>query len=700
MSRLHLAAVVPLLLLLSLSRTAWAQDNETAFRAEFAKGYDIGDERSMDKATKKAAIWALAFYEELYLGKQEGKEEAALRLLALQASWQRCFESTEPLEKLDRWLSGADSRQLEQLRKSRSDSNKLWGVYSQIVKTGKKADFEQLVQQFSDLARTAETFGHSIQLADLWSSASVVASKMPDKTVADRAAVVTAIEQFLAARKAWGFTFDEHYMRNHDFAKSEKAKVEAAQQAEQKRKAEGYDVNAKGVESLVMPGVAEQKHALKFEALATWEELDYGPKTGPVPVFWWMTSMEKEGSARKLDWFRRADVHVIRTGAAKFVVSMSPSDPKGGVEVDANSKGKVASFFLDVGKTQQYAMVFWAGSDREMINETEGNFAPSDTLMNVYYRSAASWKAQVGAETVVLYDDGANGLPGDAQPLELGYRAYTLGVPDTGTPAPLLDSMRIGKGPRVPYSEFVKLAGGWFHMKKGAGDDIALRPLNPEYVKPAKLKLVWNGPKPTAPVQLVIQGVGEYQTAFFDVAGGKEIELPAAEYKVIWGRLQQGKGTRSQLASIYQGNSKTFVVEPGKLFELKMGAPFALQFERRGDENASIDATKILLTEASGCVFTEYHGINIACEVLAAKEADGKGAKPVGRFVRFSDWDLVNAATKSLRELGLLIACFPMPEGYRTGEPSLSIKLPAQGMKLGLTIKKHPWFGVVNPAWQ
>ena len=68
-------------------------------------------------------------------------------------------------------------------------------------------------------------------------------------------------------------------------------------------------------------------------------------------------------------------------------------------------------------------------------------------------------------------------------------------------------------------------------------------------VKGGKIKLVWNGPKPTAPVQLVVQGEGDYQTALFDVAGGKEVEVPAANYRVIWGRMMIGKGPRSQVAS-------------------------------------------------------------------------------------------------------------------------------------------------------
>ena len=99
-------------------------------------------------------------------------------------------------------------------------------------------------------------------------------------------------------------------------------------------------------------------------------------------------------------------------------------------------------------------------------------------------------------------------------------------------------------------------------------------------------------------------------------------------------------------------------------------------------------------------MLTELHGINLACEAMFAKEADGKGAKPGGKFVRFTDPELVNKAAMQYRNLGLLTACFPMPDGYREGEMLLELKLPAEGMKVSLQIKKHPLFGDVKSAWQ
>jgi hypothetical protein len=301
----------------------------------------------------------------------------------------------------------------------------------------------------------------------------------------------------------------------------------------------------------------------------------------------------------------------------------------------------------------------------------------------------------------VLYDDNASGLPCDADPFEPPLRVHTLGdVSGEGTMVPLFDSMKVGKGPRVPYSEFLHLPTGWFHMRKSGNEEVGLRPLNPDFMKTGKVKLAWSGPKPTAPVQLVVQGEGDYKTAFFDLTGGKEVEVPAGNYNVIFGRIMNGKGARAQMATLYQGASKPFTVEAGKLFELKMGAPFSLQFVRRGDQNATIDATTIMVSESSGCVITELQGMSLAPEVLAAKSEDGKGAKIVGKFLRFTDPELLNKAAIQYNKLGNLAACFPMPDGYRDKELVLSVKMPAEGMKISLSVKKHALFGPMSSPWQ
>jgi hypothetical protein len=676
------------------------------FQVEFFKGFEIGEPKIMDKAMKRNPDNALRVLEDLFWSTQKGEPEAIAqakaKVEALMASWKRSFNNSETMEKLHRWCDGTTPTVYEQLFKIRNASGSLWQNYDkEVSKATIRTEYQKVMLQFEELARGAESLGHYLEASKLWGLASVVASKAPEKSLDDRKEVLHILEQFLNARKSWDYTFDEHYLRNGEFLKFEKVKVEEDAKLGDKRKADGYDPNAKGVDNLVMPNVAEEKHPMKYEPLATWEnELDYGPKGGPIPAFWWLASMSKEKPIRKLDWFRRRELHMVQLGSSKFGIALE-ADAKKAMEIDAGGKGKPTTFYLDVDKKVPYTMFFWTGGDRELVGEVECNLAPTIDVGNVYYRSAASWHVAIGAETLVLYDDNANGNPCDADPNEPPYLVHTLGDADgEGTSAPLFDSMRIGKGPRVPYSEFLHLSTGWFHMRKSGAENIGLRPLNLEYMKLGKVKLVWNGPKPTAPVQLVVQGQGDFKTAFFDLAGGKELDVPAGTYNVIFGRIMNGKGARAQMATLYQGKAKPFTVEAGKVFELKMGAPFALEFVRRGDQNASVDATTIMVGEASGCVITELQGMSLAPEVLAAKTEDGKGAKVVGKFVRFTDPELLNKAASKLNKLGNLAACFPMPDGYRDKELVLTVKMPADGWKMSLSQKKHALFGPMSSPWQ
>ena len=676
------------------------------FRTNFEQAVTAADQKLMDTWLKKEGcqLHATLYFEELCIEKMSGTPKNDAKIEAMKASWQRSFAKSQTLDKLQRWCDGMTSETYAQLQKSRNNSYKLW-EFANGVTTPTHDEVVKFMQQFAELARVAEGLGHNGEAADIWNLACFIGNKMPGKSLADRKEVLFATEQFLAHRKTWEFTQDAIYVKSSEFARAEKAKIEEEEKVGDKRKAEGYDPNAKGVDSLVMVGAVDDKHALTYEALTTWEtDLDYGPKNGPVPALWWNLGVQKEGTSAKFNWFRQKDLFLVRTGATKYAVTIDVTDVKKGVEVDVGNKGKPSTFFLDADKKVPYSMFFWSGSEREKVGEAEPNLMPTTDSASIYFRSAASWKTTVGAETVTFYDDNANGQPCDSDVFEPPFKVPTLGDhAGEGTVVPLLDSMRFGKGPRVPYSEFVKFGGGWFHMHRTKPGEIGLRPLNPDYFKTGRVKLVWATPKgspPAAPVQLVLQGVGDYRTAFVDVAGGKEVELPAGNWNVIFGRIVLGKGARTQMATIYQGQSQQFTVEPGKVFDLKMGAPFAIQWTRRGDENATIDALQIMLKEASGCVLTELHGMGLAPEVFSAKAEDGKGAKPAGKFLHFTDTELLNAAARKHGNLSLNCALYPMPEGYRDGELMLKVKLAAAGMKLQLAMKKHALFGPLTSPWQ
>lgn len=700
-----------LLLLLSCLCAAWlpAQDAAmTRFITEFEQSLGVNDEKAIDKAIKAAPDKALQYFQDLRVELWRGKTAVAAKVAALKASWPRVYEKSGTLERIERWIESQDQDSYNAFLKQRDNVYKAWQLAEAAFKDKAKKPYLEAIEAMTGVARNLEQTGHKLAAAEAWGLVVTATSRMPDKTIEEREVGLAAQELFLSLREAWEWTHDPTFTTIKQYVKTEKEAIERDRKAGDKRRAEGYDSDAKGIDGLLMPGAKDDLHPMVFDALESWEnDLDYGPKGGPLPVYWWM-AQAKAPSADKdspehvqLSWFRRQTVFLVRLAANKYAISLKPGDPKLSWEIEVGNKGKPTQFWLDTDKKVPYAMFFWTGGDKERVGDVDVNMTPQQTLANVYYRSAASWTVSVGPDALTFYDDNANGLPCDADPFAGELKVGTLGDHDgDGNIVPLLDSMRVGKGPRVPYSEFVKLTNGWYHLRRSKDAEVALRPFNPEYLKTGKVKLVWNGPKPTAPVQLVIRGRGDLQTAMFDVASGKEVEVPAGEYTVIYGRLLTDRGAKTKTATLYGGDSQSFVVEAGKVHELKMGAPFQLVFERRGDQDVSIDALKIRVREAHGCVLTEQHGMGTITEVLAAKHEDGKGAKAVGKFVPFADPELLNKAAGKYAKVGLLAACFPMPEGYKDGELVLKVKLPAAGMKVALRMPKHPLFGVVNSAFQ
>jgi len=699
------AVFVSFLLVLTSALSAQEMSRDE-FRKMWSQGINLEDDKLLDRAMKRGARHAITLYEEFWtVASSRVDDNAELNCEKLMAAWERLYKSKNTLEKVQRWVDGASPSSHKQLNRIRSDSARIWGDYTENVATGLiKKDYQSCFDDFVTLAKSAEGIGHCIEAADLWGLASVIGSKMPGKAIEDRESVVYAIEQQLLNRDNWGYTYDVHYKISKDFVKSELVKIEEAKKSADKRKDEGYDANAKGVEALIMPKAVAKKFPLKFAAMSDWKKAsDYGPRGGPVPSFWWLDSLGEDGSTRKMGWFRQRELYLIRRGASKFAVNWLPEDSKKAFPINVSPKGKPSTFYLADGKKLPYAMFFWMGTDQEPTGVAQCNYAATDKLANVYYRSASSWKVSIDKEPLVFYDDDVSGKPGDGEPFKGELKSHILGdATGSGLLVPLFDSMKVGKGKRVPYSQFVKLASGWHYMEINSGADVAVRPLNPEYVKTGKVKLAWKGPKPTVPDQLVIQGRGDYQTAIFDIAGGKPVEVPAGEYSVIWGRMTHGKGARLQTAQIYPTDeSKSFVVKDGETFELAMGGPFTLNFERQGDRNASVDALSICVTEKSGCKITAMHGIALPCDVLASVTSKVKGAKEVGAFVPFTNDQLIGKATQQYNNLGFMVATFPMPKGYREGEMVINMKFPVDGTKVTLVApKKHKFFGPLQNVWK
>ncbi len=674
------------------------------FRSEFSQGLRLDDKKLMDKVMKKqgAPAHAMLYLEELCIEQRGGQVDNSEKRNALLESWGRCFEGNGALLKMQRWVDSMGQDQLDALQRGRTESAKLWRLYENMAEPNRE-ELMQIASQFGQLGRNAKAMGHQSEAAECYSLGATVAGKVKrnERTLDTRREVLRLCEEFMYARDAWDFKFDTVYLQIQAFVKDEKVRIEEDEKEADKRRDEGYDDDIKGIEALVMPNVPAKQVPFKYAALKAWDkEIGYGPKSGMYPMLWWNVVCEGVGTSSKMVWFQAADIHFGRTGGNKFVIALNPDELEKGDELEVSSRPKPSTFYIDAAKEVPYTMFFWMGSDRERVGIAECNVAPRVDYANAYYKSGASWTGSIGKDALTFYDDNCNGRPGESDPFADALKINTLGEWDNdGTVVPNLDSMRIGKGPRVPATQFVKLTDGW-HLVEAKAAHLEHRPLNPEYFKTGKVKLAWKGGKKSAPSQVVIQGQGAFKTAIFDIADGKELEVPAGKYTVIFGRIVKGKGSRVQNATMYPGEThEGFVVEADKTTTVEMGAPFQITYTRRGDQNASIDALKIFVQEKSGCIFTELHGMGLEPEVVWAKEAGGKG-KVIAEFKQLANGDLVNEASKAHSKLSILTALFPKPEGYKEGPLRLDVKLPEEGLVLGLQQKKHSVFGKLEPVWK
>lgn len=675
-------------------------EDERKFITEFTTAFGIKDDKETDRLVKRFPEEALHYFQNLRLDIWRGKEELREKTDFLKASWARVHDSAATLDEVERWIDSQTPSSFEDYQRAQSNNYKAQRFFAETTAKDNTArrPFEESRDALMQVARQFEMTGHKVDAAGAWAYVAACLSKIPERTLQDRRDEVFALEQFVDYREAWHWKTDDTFLRNANYLKAQKVALAEAETKEGERQAAGYGEGARGIDAYVMPGVPEAVVPLEFEALADWEGAqDYSIQGGPLPQLWWFETFGKDVENVKLRWFRSQDLFLTRQSATRFSASTNPDDAGRSQPVETN--GKPSRFFLDAERKVPYALFVWIGSDQERIGEAQVNIAPSVENTRISYSSAASWHCEVGGQKLIVYDDNTSGQPMDPDPWAGKFPLHTLG--GAQSEAPLLDSMQVGKGgKRMPFSEFVKIGDGWHHVRRADGLALGTRPLNPQFLETGHIELEWKGPKTSAPQWLVVQGSGDFSTAFFDVAGGKPVEVPAGSYRVILGRIVQGKGGRTQMATIY-GGGEPFAVEPGKTFALTMGAPFTIEFERGGSgDEVQIDGTKVHLREASGCRISDMQFCSVVPDVMAARDESGKGAKRIGRFVKFADAELLNKAAEKYPNLGLRAACFPLPQSSRDGGMVLAEKLPDPDMKVGLTVKKHALFGKLDSDWK
>lgn len=678
-----------------------AQDPKyTEFVRKLTQVLEYNDTKGLDRLVRKDPDLVVRHFA-VECWEWKGKQDEARRqvLDALKAAWQRTFRSAT-LDRYERYILAQTEKTRMDLYKVDSAFSKLLRALEEAERTRRREDFEMCRDSAMRLAQAAEQLGHPLFAARYWALVAVILNKMPDATLQDRQDAVYALERFVEHRKTWEYTEDIHYKQNVNWLKSEKARLEELRKLARKRKEAGYEEGVKGADALVIPGAPEEIGKLEFFVQSKPPQ-DMFVRGGNVPSLWLATRIEGTGPAQ-MSWFRAADVYLVRPGMMKFGVTTNgmESDLKKNPyqPIEVSMRYEPSEFFVDADRTRRYAMWFYVGSESENVFELTPNLAPQKDSAVVYYKSAAAWRTTIRGETVTFFDDNGNGKLFD-DPMKVGVEMSTFGDPNARVAVPCHDSMQIGKGPRRPLSQFVKIGDEWLYLRPKGDDAVGARPLNPEFFKTGFVQFVWKGPAKAKPRFLIVRGRGEFSTGMFDVISKKPVEVPAGEYEISYGRCTSGHGARTLEAHVFAGDSRRFTVGEGKTVKLQLGAPFRLDFVRAGDEReVVIDSLTFRILGASGELYARINGATPTPEVLAAKNDKGRGAKRIGEFIRMNmDQYYKLSQHPTLRsEIGY----YPVVKGVQEGSTVFRGKLPFKGAFVGLRQRKHRLFGKIEPIWK
>ncbi|MDA0931821.1 MAG: hypothetical protein O3C51_00060 [Planctomycetota bacterium] len=680
---------------------------------EFSRTVDetirLGDEKRTDKALRENPIHAVGHFRALVLAaKKDPAVDNAAEREALRASWERVFEG-RTLELLGRWLETADSSILRSYDQGQSALAKAYGELNRLTaaKEPDRKSYETLRDSLMKIAELFEGIGDPLDAADAWGVIARVYSIIPDRSLADQREGIYAIERFMDLREQWQWTKDVYFQQNQNWMKAEKERLKEAQAEADKRKAEGYDGPMKGVDSFLMPDAeaTEVVSDLAFHVLKE-PKLDLCPQGGPIPMAWPAVTVIQSGPA-SFQWFKGADIYLVRPGATDFGVTLVGNETDLSknpfTEVDSGNKLKKPGMFaLDAEGNRRYAMWFFTGGSQEPYMGVNQNLEPTRDSAVVYYKSASVWTAEVDGQEIQFFDDNTNGLLFEEDPFAYGLKDRNLGAgPDEEIPVPAFDSVQIGKATMQPFSEWMQIGDGWYHVRgKEDGAKVGFRRANPEYLQTGTLKLDWKGSKATQPAVLIVQGRGDFRGARFNLAGGKPLTVPAGEYELMFGRIESGKGAKLMTANIFPGMSEKVLVEPGKEASIVLGDDIRLDFTKKGaDGTVTIDAVTIRVRGGAGEIYTHINGAAPAPVVFVARGEDGKGAREVGEFQSIRDPETLNQVSiKHSSTLSSHVGFYPIPKGSR-GETALEVQVP-DGYFVGLAEKKNKLFGKLEAIYR
>jgi hypothetical protein len=330
--------------------------------------------------------------------------------------------------------------------------------------------------------------------------------------------------------------------------------------------------------------------------------------------YWREFGFSEKGGEFSLGTFAQAapfgkPLKIVREGSHAFI--RQGDDKKNDVPVKIlDGKPTLATIKGEEKDAERYSVFLATGGQNATFMQTPMNYQTLGRYRSGWYR-----EAKLLGETFVLMDDNSSGVLGD--PLEVKDN-ITAGSPDYDD----LDGVIVGKK-LMPWSDVLPIGGKWYHVELGDthGKQIRSRELD---IETGQVVLKWNGP--VAPRVLVVGEMHELKGCFFDVAGGKPVNVPVGHYQISYGVIESGKGAQMKQAWIYRSESKQFDVVAKQTTTLDMGGPYKLEFELKNDaKQVTVKGKSLLVREKSGALVGRVSDEALYPEVWTRPGTTGNG---------------------------------------------------------------------------
>ncbi len=367
-----------------------------------------------------------------------------------------------------------------------------------------------------------------------------------------------------------------------------------------------------------------------------------------------------------------------RTGDSAIAVD---SDRDGEFETKVPIKGGEVLTEMEIeigGVKRPWAIVSRIGTDQDFYQGVQVNMQPQLESFSLSYVPAASMVMDVGGTPVRIFDDNLDGLYG-SEPRSWQY----LGLAE-GSAQPELDSVIIGTGKRaVPWSKYQQLDGTWYEWESlDAGTRLNLKPAR---FKTGSLKLSVKGSKPD---WLIVCGTDRVAGAYFDLADGKEVEVPVGTYELYYGELRKGK-RRQQVKAVILGSKATkYNVKADETTTVTIGAPYAFQFDWNLTGSVlEVPGRSVVVVGNGGERYERIWNAVPRPEVSWRKAGTKRGSKP-------EDMQVVLDQDVLFQPGGWQKSWHPLDLALDIGN------VPDEGIEVQLVEKKNKLFGKIESAWR